>query len=60
MSKYYIKTKKGYQFKCLYNGLIYLKCPNNENSLCQTIYKEFPFSLLHKFDGKNIIKCLCG
>ena len=49
-----------YSFPCLYNGKDYEKCPNNDNGMCRTIYKQFPFNLLHEFDGKNFIKCLCG
>ena len=49
-----------YRFKCLYDGIRYDKCSCNENGLCRTIYKEFPKDLIHDFDGKNYIKCLCG
>lgn len=48
--------------KCLYDGVHYEKCPNNDNGLCRTIYpsiEAFMF-LFHEFDGKNYIKCLCG
>jgi len=56
----YIKTEKGYIFLCKYDGLNYQKCFNNYNGICKTIYSKFPFNLLHSYDGKNIIKCLCG
>lgn len=48
------------RFKCLYNGIDYPKCPNNEKGLCKIIYLEYPYHLIHKFDGKNNVKCLCG
>ena len=48
-------NKEGYKFICKY-----YKCPNNQNGLCKTLYKTLPIDLLHEFDGKNIIKCLCG
>jgi len=44
-----------YRFKCKYYD-----CPCNEKGLCLTIYITFPCKLLHKFDGKNYVKCLCG
>lgn len=53
-------NEMNYRFPCLYNGIDYKKCPNNENGMCMTIYKSFPINLLHEFDGKNFIKCLCG
>lgn len=48
--------------KCLYDGIHYEKCSNNQNGLCKTVYLSFKaFKLLyHPFDGKNYIKCLCG
>jgi hypothetical protein len=48
--------------KCLYDGVYFEKCPNNENGLCRTIYStiESFMLLFHDFDGKNYIKCLCG
>ena len=48
--------------KCLYDGVHYGLCPNNNNGKCKTIYKTMEgfFLLFHKFDGKNYIKCLCG
>jgi hypothetical protein len=49
-----------YQFPCLYNGVDYEKCPNNNKGMCRTIYYTYPINLLHVFDGKNHIKCLCG
>ena len=49
-----------YRFFCLYNGIDFEKCSNNENGMCKTIYYQFPFNLIHNFDGKNCIKCLCG
>ena len=49
-----------YRFFCLYNGEDFEKCPNNDNGMCKTIYYAFPKDLLHPFDGKNVIKCLCG
>ena len=49
-----------FRFKCLYDGIHNPKCPNNENGLCKTVYKDWPEDLLHPFDGKNYIKCLCG
>ena len=48
--------------KCFYDGKHNLKCFNNVNGLCLTIYPDiesFMF-LFHEFDGKNYIKCLCG
>lgn len=48
------------RFKCLYNGIDYPKCLNNDNGLCRTNYNEYPYYLIHRFDGKNNIKCLCG
>lgn len=56
----YIKTNEGYLFLCRYDGLNYPKCFNNHNGICRTIYLSFPFILLHSFDGRNIIKCVCG
>lgn len=60
----YIKFNKDdyfcYRFLCKYDGLNYPKCFNNDNGICKTKYTKFPFHLLHSFDGKNIIKCLCG
>ena len=49
-----------YKFFCLYNGVDFEKCPNNNKGMCKTVYTSFPINLLHKFDGKNVIKCLCG
>lgn len=49
-----------YRFPCLYNGIHFPKCLNNENGMCKTIYTDFPYNLLHEFDDKNHIKCLCG
>ncbi len=49
-----------YKFPCRYNGVDFPKCFNNDNGMCKTIYKTFPINLLHEFDGKNFIKCLCG
>ncbi len=49
-----------YKFFCLYDGVHYPKCFNNDNGLCRTTYLTFPYHLLHPFDGKNYIKCLCG
>ena len=48
--------------KCLYDGIYYEKCPNNENGICKTIYLDLnSFCILfHKFDKRNYIKCLCG
>lgn len=47
-----------YRFYCRYDGFHYEKCLNNENGICKTKYKDFPLILIHKFDNKNIIKCL--
>lgn len=56
-----ITFKDGYyRFHCRYDGFHYEKCPNNNNGICKTKYKELPIKLLHSFDNKNIIKCLCG
>ena len=48
--------------KCLYDGIHFEKCLNNDNSICNTVYftLESFCSLFHEFDGKNYIKCLCG
>lgn len=51
---------RNYRFKCKYDGINFDACPCNENGLCRTVYQTFPISLLHEFDGKNYIKCLCG
>lgn len=48
------------RFYCRYDGNNFEKCPNNENGLCRTKYLYFPNVLIHKFDKKNCIKCLCG
>jgi len=56
----YIKLNNYYIFFCKYDGLNYSKCFNNHNGICKTLYSKFPFHLIHSFDGKNIIKCLCG
>lgn len=48
------------KFLCLYNGVDFPKCFNNENDKCKTDYLSYPYNLIHRFDGKNNIKCLCG
>lgn len=52
--------RRYYRSVCLYNGVVYPKCQNNENSLCMTRYFKRPRHLYHKWDGKNAVKCLCG
>ena len=54
------KMPTNYRFKCLYDGDHNEKCSNNEKGLCKTVYLDFPTKLIHEFDGKNNIKCLCG
>lgn len=57
---FFPKINGMYRTICLYNGYLFPKCPNNENGLCMTNYLTYPYSLIHRFDGKNNIKCLCG
>lgn len=49
-----------YRFTCKYDGKDFPKCPNNEGGLCRTVYLIYPKILIHPFDGKNEVKCLCG
>ena len=48
--------------KCFYDGIHFIKCPNNDNGICRTIYPDLKSFILlfHEFDNKNYIKCLCG
>lgn len=46
---------KYYRFYCKYYD-----CPCNQKGICKTKYTDLPIDLLHEWDGKNIIKCLCG
>lgn len=48
------------RFYCRYDGKHFEKCSNNENGICKKKYLFFPEILLHPFDKKNYIKCLCG
>lgn len=57
---FFPKIGKYYQAICLYNGVIGDLCPNNDNSLCTTKLTKKPRDLYHKWDGKNVWKCLCG
>jgi hypothetical protein len=56
----FIKVKRGYRPICLYNGLVADKCPNNLGCTCSQTYPDYPRHLYHDWDGKNVLKCLCG
>ena len=60
ISKLSKKIDGYWRFICQYNGQHFEVCPNNNNGICRTKYKDYPINLLHNFDGKNVIKCLCG
>jgi len=47
--------KRLYRFNCYC-----FDCPCNIRGLCSTEFQELPVSLLHEFDGDNIIKNFCG
>lgn len=55
-----VRVEHGWRFRCRYDGDHYALCPSNDHGLCRTVYLLFPWNLLHEWDGKNIIKCLCG
>lgn len=55
-----LKIDGYWRFYCQYDGKHFNKCPCNDNGICKTKYKSYPYNLLHNFDGKNTIKCLCG
>jgi len=44
---------------CLYDGVHYLKCSNNDNGLCITELETVPKHLCHYPDANNW-KCPCG
>jgi hypothetical protein len=60
LDKFFVLKEGYYRPICLYDGIHYEKCPNNENGLCKTKYQSLPRHLYHDFDGKNAINCLCG
>lgn len=57
---FFPKIEGYYQAICLYNGIIDIKCPNNQDSLCKTKLEERPRKFYHDWDGRNVWKCLCG
>lgn len=55
-----IFKEETHRFFCKYDGVHFDQCPCNEDGLCRTRYLSYPATLIHPFDGKNTIKCLCG
>lgn len=50
-----------YRFRCGYITGHPGACPNNNEGLCMTAWKDLPpTELLHIWDGCNLWKCPCG
>lgn len=54
---FYDKEKRGYRAGCTV-----LQCPYNENGVCitLTLFLEHLKTILHEFDGDNIVQQWCG
>lgn len=61
LDKFFPEVEPGiFQAICLNNGVIGVRCPNNNDGLCTIKHTKRPRYFYHPWDGKNVYKCPCG